>query len=717
MLFKEQRLDFEINGTKGFFSIGKIARKAHVAVFAGLGDTRVLAAVGVGEANDELDFFPLTVEYIERMAAAGIVSGSRFVKRERNPNDDAVLRGRIIDRSLRPMFPTDFRNETQIVVEVLAYDEENDPNILAVNAASMALLLSAAPFTTPVSAVRVGYKKGSKEMEQLLRVVAKPDRDDQKEKELLNLVIAGDGKNITNLDADAYELSEDEILKAMKLGLDEMKPWIEAQKKFVEMISPVKGEFKSYALPVELVDEVKHDYADDIKKILDISASEDPQFTQTLFKSTQETKKILDEMAAKYEGKYTKVQQKEAYEKVAKKVMREFLVQNKKRLDGRKFEEVREFGTEVGLIPRVHGSSLFSRGLTQVLSTVTLASIKKAMIQETMTGEDTRTYLHFYTQYPFTMGHMEKYKYNPGRREIGHGALAEKALIPVLPSLNEFPYTIIVSSDIMSENGSSSMGSACASSLALMEAGVPIKKHVAGIACGIVFDEETPDDYHILTDIRDLEDFYGFMDFKVTGTRDGVTAVQFDTKAKGLPYEVFEKAIVQSKETRLMILDDMYKTISEPKATVSQYAPKVSIVQIPVEKIGELIGPGGKNIKELSESTNTEINVDDNGMVNIFSDDAEGIAKAKEYVESLSFVPEIGKTYKGVVVAIMDYGAFVDIAPNVSGLVHVSEMSDEYVKDVRSFVSNGQEVEVKIIDIARDGKIKLSMKQNKKKEE
>lgn len=717
MLFKEQKLEFEINGVKGFFSVGKIARKAHVAVFAGLGDTRILASVGVGEANPELDFFPLTVEYIERMAAAGIISGSRFVKRERNPSDDAVLRGRIIDRSLRPMFPTDFRNETQVVVEVLAYDEAVDPNILAVNAASLALLLSKAPFTTPVSAVRIGYMKDSDQMEQILRVTAKPDRDDQRQKEKLNLVIAGDGKNVTNLDADAYEVAESEILKAMKLGLEQMSQWIDAQKKFVDMVKPVKGDYFSFALPQELVDEVKHDYADAIKAILDISASEDPQFTQTLLKSSEETKKIMDEMAVKYEGKYSKVQQKEVFEKVAKKVMREFLATNKKRMDGREFEEVREFECEVGILPRVHGTGMFSRGLTQVLSTISLGSIKKAMIQETMTGEDTRSFMHFYTQYPFTMGHMEKYKYNPGRREIGHGALAEKALIPVLPSLSEFPYTIIVSSDVMSENGSSSQACSSASSLALMDAGVPIKKHVAGIACGVVFDEENPDEYHILTDIRDIEDFYGFMDFKVAGTRDGVTAVQFDTKAQGLPYEVFEKAIVQSTATRMKILDTMYDAISEPRATVSQYAPKVSIVHIPVEKIGELIGPGGKNIKELSEDTNTEINVEEDGTVNIFSEDQEGMERAKKYVESLSFMPEIGKTYKGEVVAIMDYGAFVDIAPNVSGLVHVSEMADEFVKDVRSFVSNGQIVDVKIIDIGRDGKIKLSMKATKQTEE
>lgn len=717
MLFNEKKVEFEINGRKGFFSVGKLARKAHVAVFAGLGDTRILATVGIGDAIQDMDYFPLSVEYIEKLAAAGVVSSSRFVKRERFPSDDAILRARIIDRSLRPMFPSDYRDEVQVIVEILAFDPENDPIILAINAVSAALLVSKAPFTTPISGVRIGYKKGTNDLEQTMGYNSKIDRDAEAEVEKLNLVMAADGKNITNLDADAYELSEDEILVAIKKGLEEMNPWIDAQKKFVELVQPEKADYTSFALPKDLVDSVKKEFGDRIRGVLDISASEDPQFTKTQVRSSKEAKTIQEEMAKMFEGKYSKSQQKEAYEKVAKYKMREFLMDEKKRLDGRKFDEVREFGCEVSVLPRVHGTGLFTRGLTQILSSVTLGTIRQAQIQENMTGEDTRSFMHFYSQYPFTLGGVERYKSMPGRREIGHGALAEKALIPVLPTVNEFPYTIIVNSDIMSENGSSSQGSISSSSLALMDAGVPIKKHVAGIACGIVFDEETPNEFEVLTDIRDLEDFYGFMDFKVAGTRDGVTAIQFDTKAKGLPYEVFEKAISQSKVTRLLILDEMYKAIEAPKGTVSQYAPKVATVKIPVEKIGELIGPGGKNIKQLSEDTGCEINVEEDGTVNIFGDSLEGIEYARKEVEGLSFVPEIGKTYKGKVASVMEYGAFVDIAPNVSGLVHVSEMSNEFVKDVRSIVSEGQEVEVMILDISRDGKIKMSMKAVKGKKE
>jgi polyribonucleotide nucleotidyltransferase len=401
---------------------------------------------------------------------------------------------------------------------------------------------------------------------------------------------------------------------------------------------------------------------------------------------------------------------KEVYEKVAKYLMRKLIIDEKRRLDGRKFEQVREMGCEVSLLPRVHGSGLFTRGLTQILSTVTLGTIRKQQMVENMTGEDNRSFMHFYSQYPFTMGQAQRYNYNPGRREIGHGALAEKALIPVLPSVEEFPYTIIVSSDIMSENGSSSQGCSSASTLALMDAGVPIKKHVAGIACGIVYEEDKPKEYSILTDIRDLEDFYGFMDFKVAGTKEGITAIQFDTKAKGLPIEIFEKAIVQSKEARLQILDCMYKIIEKPREKVSDFAPKVESMKIAVSKIGELIGPGGKNIKDITEKTGAEVNIEEDGTVNIYANTQQELDAAKARVLQVAFVPIIGQEYKGVVATIMEYGAFVDIAQNVSGLVHVSEMADEFVKDVRKYVTEGQEVTVKVLDIGRDGKIKLSMK-------
>ncbi len=718
MLYNEKRIDFEIEGKKGFFSVGKIARKAHVAVFAGLGDTRILATVQTGEAMPDTDYFPMSVEYVERMAAAGMVSSSRFVKRERFPSDDAILRARIIDRSMRPMFAPDYRNELQIIVEVLSFDPEVDPTILSINAVSAALLISKAPFTTPVAGVRVGYdiENSSNKFKQYLKFIARADRDGENTETKLNLVMAGDGSRITNLDADAYELPEQEILEAMDFGLGKMSEWMDVQKKFVELVNPEKGDYVSFALPEELVNITKAEFGTRILQVLDISASEDPQFVKTQLASSKEAKSIMEDMQKRFEGQYSKVQLKEAYEKVAKYLMRKLIKEEQRRLDGRKFEEIREMGAEVGVLPRVHGSAMYTRGLTQVLSTVTLGTIRKQQMIENMTGEDNRSFMLFYSQYPFTMGSSERYKYNPGRREIGHGALAEKAMIPVLPSVEEFPYTIIVNGDIMSENGSSSQASSATASLALMDAGVPIKKHVAGIALGIVFDEDTPDDYAILTDIRDLEDFYGFMDFKVAGTRDGVTAIQFDTKAKGLPMEIFRKAIFQSRETRMQILDLMYDTISEPRKSVSIYAPKFEVLKVQVSKIGELIGPGGKNIKQIIEDTGAEINIEDDGTVSVYGETQDQIDGAKARILEVSFEPKVGEKYKGIVASIMPYGAFVDIAKGVSGLVHVSEMSDEFVKDVRDFVSEGQEVEVTVVGM-ENGKIKLSMKKQKENKE
>lgn len=710
MLYNEKRIDFEVNGVKGFFSTGKIARKAHVAVMAGLGDTVVLASVSVGDAVSDIDYFPLSVEFVERLAAAGIVSSSRFVKRERFPTDDAILKARIIDRSLRPMFASDYRNEVQLMIEVLSYDPEYDPTLLGINAASVALLISKAPFNTPISGVRVGYKKDSKEFEQILKHLPRVDRDDQAEKTVLNLVIAGDGEKVTNLDADAYEVPESDIIDAMKFGLKEMQGWLKAQKDFAEIVGVEKEEYLSFALPQELVDAVKEEFGERILKVLDISASEDPQFHKTLVRSSAEAKAIQEDMAKRFEGKYSKLQLKESYEKVAKYIMRKFVKTEGKRLDGRAYDEVREFGAEVGVLPRVHGSGLFTRGLTQVLSTVTLAPLAKQLLVETMTGEDSRSYMHFYSQYPFTMGHPERYKYMPGRREIGHGALGEKAVLPVLPSIEEFPYTIIVNSDIMSENGSSSQATTSASTLALMDAGVPIKKHVAGIACGIIFDESEPNDYAIVTDIRDLEDFYGFMDFKVAGTKDGVTAVQFDTKASGLPMEVFEKAMEQSTKARMQILEGLDKAIAQPRSSVSEYAPILETVKIPVSKIGELIGPGGKNIRELSETTNSEINVEEDGTVFIFSTNRKDLEEAVAAVSGIAFVPVIGNVYDGIVEAVMPYGAFVEIGRDASGLVHVSEITDGFVKDVNEHLKEGQRVKVKVLDIDNQGKIKLTMK-------
>jgi len=399
----------------------------------------------------------------------------------------------------------------------------------------------------------------------------------------------------------------------------------------------------------------------------------------------------------------------EGYEKLLKKAMREYVVSEKKRVDGRGFDEIREMDAEVDLLPRVHGSGLFTRGVTQVLSIATLGTLKDAKLVDDMLGEKEKRYMHYYNDLPFAYGDVDRVKLSPSRRAIGHGMLAEKALIPVIPSVDEFPYTILVMSEVQGENGSSSMASACGSTLALMAAGVPIKKMVGGIACGLITEEGNS--FHVLTDMQGVEDFYGDMDFKVTGTKDGITAVQMDNKMSGLTMEIVKDTFEKSKIARLKVLEVMEKAITKPKGELSKFAPKVVRAEIPVDKIGELIGPGGKNIRELTERTGAEIAVEENGAVNIYAMDQKSIDMALDYVKKLGLVPVVGEIYDGKVVTIMEYGAFVDIAPGISGLVHVSEITDEFVKDVRKYLKEGDEVKVKLVSKERDGKLKLSIKQ------
>ncbi|WKZ30734.1 MAG: polyribonucleotide nucleotidyltransferase [Candidatus Dojkabacteria bacterium] len=693
-MFDEKKYEFQIEGVNCSFSTGLLARKSQSAVFAKMGDTSILATVNVGEAKTDADFFPMSVEYMEKMYAAGKISGSRFVKRERFPTDDAILKARMIDRTVRSRFPKGYRNEVSIIVKVLSYDPMYDPLILGINAVSAALLISPAPIDEPVSGVRVGYVDG-----QFTAFNSNTDRDDLGTS-TLNLVVGGDGETFTNIDSNAYELPEDTMIDAMKHGLELMKPWIEAQNKFVEMVGEVKkAEYESFDLPEALVEKAMAVYGKEIDALLADRAYDKGG-----------PKELMERMFEEFSGEYSKRQVTETYFELAKKLTRKVVLETGKRVDGRALDEIRPLDTQVGLLPRTHGTGLFSRGMTQVLTVATLGSSRSQMIVDDMTGEDSRRYMHYYVEAPYVFGEAGRVNYMPGRREVGHGALAEKALFPVLPSMEEFPYTIILMSEIMSEEGSSSMGSTCGSTLALMDAGVPIKKPVAGVAVGVMFDEETPEKFVTLVDIQGVEDFYGYMDFKVTGTVDGVTAVQMDTKAKGLPIEVFEKAIADSKAARLKILDQINSAISAPREQLSEFAPKVEVVKIPVAKIGELIGPGGKNIKKIGEDTGAEIDIEEDGTVNIFAMDAESLAKAKAAVEPFAFVPEVGKTYMGLVEKLADFGAFVELVPGVTGLVHVSEMSDKYVRDAGDFVKEGEQVEVLVLGVEDNGKIKLTMK-------
>lgn len=694
-MFKEIKHEFEIDGRKCSFETGKLALRSESSILARMGDTVITVNVNSQKASGELDYFPLSVEYIEKFYASGKISGSRFVKRERFPTDDAVLRARMIDRAIRPLFPKDYKDEVSIIVTVMSYDEENDPLILALNTVSVALMNSTSPFEGPIGGVRIGLKDG--EIVNVLNTMDKTTPEDK-----MDYVVAGDGKTFSMIDGGCHDVEEDLIINGMEKSLEYVQAWIDEQNKFLKQLEPKDKTYESMALDQEVIDKVKEFLGEErIEKNLRDAETD----------THEATKKELHE---EFEGKYSKSSLDEAYDLLLKKALRKLVLKDNVRADGREIEEIREMYVETDLLPRVHGSALFTRGVTQVLTIATLGSLRDVMLVDNMEGEGEQRYMHFYNDLPFAYGEAYRPKLIPSRRAVGHGKLAEKGLLPVIPSEEEFPYTMVVMSEILGENGSSSMASACGSTMALMAAGVPIKKPVAGIACGLVTDEDGS--FKVLTDMQGVEDFYGDMDFKVIGTRDGVTAVQMDTKTKGLSMDIVKQTFTQSREARLKILDKMAEAISEPRKDMAEHAPRVVQVKVPKDKIGEIIGPGGKNIREISERTGAEVEIEEDGTVNIYSSSQESIDKAEKLIAGYDFQPEIGEVYEGKVASIMNYGAFVDLAPGVAGLLHVSELSDEFVKDVRKFVNEGEIIKVKVIGIDSQGKIKLSRKGIKDKE-
>ncbi|HRY22214.1 MAG TPA: polyribonucleotide nucleotidyltransferase [Candidatus Dojkabacteria bacterium] len=688
-MFKEIKHEFEIEGRKCSFETGKLAPRSESSILARMGDTVITVNVNSQKASGELDYFPLSVEYIEKFYASGKISGSRFVKRERFPSDDAVLRARMIDRAIRPLFPKDYKNEVSIIVTVMSYDEENDPLILALNTVSVALMNSTSPFEGPIGGVRIGLEDGR--IVNLLKTM-----DETTPEESMDYVVAGDGKTFSMMDGACHDIEEDLIIKGMEKSLEYMQSWIDEQNKFLTQLEPKDKTYESMALDQELVDKVKEFLGEE-------RIEENLKNAET---STHEATK--QELHEEFEGKHSKSSLDEAYDLLLKKALRKLVIKDNVRADGRAMEEIREMYVETDLLPRVHGSALFTRGVTQVLTIATLGSLRDVMLVDNMEGEGEKRYMHFYNDLPFAYGEAHRPQLIPSRRAIGHGKLAEKGLLPVIPSEEEFPYTMVVMSEIQGENGSSSMASACGSSMALMAAGVPIKKPVGGIACGLVTDEDGS--FKVLTDMQGVEDFYGDMDFKVVGTRDGVTAVQMDTKTKGLSMEIVKQTFKQSKDARLKVLEKMAEAISEPRKDMAEHAPRVVQIKVPKDKIGEIIGPGGKNIREISERTGAEVEIEEDGTVNIYSSSQESIDKAQKLISGYDFQPEIGEIYEGKVASIMNYGAFVDLAPGVAGLLHVSELSDEFVKDVRKFVNEGEIIKVKVLGIDSQGKIKLSKK-------
>lgn len=680
------------------FETGELAPRANAAVLASMGGTVVLTTVTISNEDSDRDYLPLSIEFIEKFYAGGIISGSRFVKRERFPSEEAILKARMIDRSLRPLFPQDFRRDVQIVVTVLSYDEENDPAILGLNAASTAVVLSGIPFDGPIAGLRIGYKDD--------KFILNPTNG-QLEKSDLDLVLSGTREAVVMIDAGANELSEEIISKAFDFASDNFEPLISIQEDIRKEAKIEDFPFEEQEVDDKLIEKLIKKYGKQIDDVIYELKGNIPGQRRSV-----QIGKIIEEFTLENEGVYSKAQVAQAIEKIEKQKVRKGILEDDKRPSGRAMDEIRKIECKVGILPRTHGSGFFSREVTQALSIITLGSTRLEQTLESFEGEDTKRFMHHYNGPSYSVGEAGRYNYYPGRREIGHGALVEKALRPVMPTEEEFPYTIRVVSEVLSQQGSSSMASACGATLALMDAGVPLKRPVAGIAIGLVSSEDFKK-YVLLTDVQDLEDFYGDMDFKVTGTKEGITAIQMDNKLKGIKVEILKKALTAAKIARTKVLEKIQEALPSPRKKLSKYAPKIKTIEISPTKIADLIGPGGKIIRGIIEKTGVEIDIKDDGHVHIAAVTDESRDKAIKMINDIVEEAQVGKIYEGVIDKIAPYGAFVDVSPAISGLVHISEIADDYVSDPGKYVKEGQKVKVKVIGIDDEGKVNFSIKRVK----
>lgn len=678
---------------------GKLAMQANGSCTVRYGDTVILATATMSkEPRPGVNFLPLMVNYQEKLYASGIIKSSRFIKRETRPSDDKILMARVADRTYRPLFPKELRNDIQVMLTTLSYDVENEHDMIATIAGSVALTISDIPFEGPTATVRVGLINGEFALNPTHEARTRSD---------LDLIVSADSENVIMIEAGANEVPEDKMLEAIAFG----KKWGQKIAKFIKDIQKEIGKDKIEFTPPEkneaIVDYINKNYEEKIMKALyELTGKRDRyNFFRDISKEVEE---YFKDKAEEDELK----QVSEAVDKLVKHTVRKNILENEKRVGGRKMDEIRPLLIEVGLLPRTHGSGLFQRGETQGLSTCTLAGPGSAQIIDGIEGESKKRYFHHYNFPPYSVGETSNRLFT-GNREIGHGALAERALTPVLPDKDEFPYTIRTVTEILSSNGSSSMAATCGSTLALMDAGVPIKKPVAGIAMGLMTSHHNPDLYKILTDLQDEEDMGGDMDFKVTGTRDGITAIQMDIKLKGLPDNIFVEALEASKKGRLQILDAMEAVIKEPRKELSPYAPRLITLKVHPDKIRFIIGPGGEVINKIIDETHVDsIDIDDDGTVVISTKDAEGGEKALAWVQAIVADPEVGKTYENCkVTKVLEFGAIVEFMPGKEGMVHVSEISDSFVKDVNSIIREGQLVNVKLLAIdAAAGRFKLTMK-------
>lgn len=685
-------------GKKLTLEVNKVGFRSTSSVLVKYGDTVVLGTVQLGNSPVELDYFPLSIDYEEKFYAAGKISGSRFIKREGRPSDEAVLIGRLIDRPIRPLFPKGYREQIQVVATVLSMDPSFRPDMIAMIAASAALNLAGVPFDGPVAGLRIGKVNG--EFKAFLN-------EEECEKSDLDLVVAGIESGITMVEAGAEEVSEEEIVSGLAWAFENIQPAIKLQnelRKKYEEAGYLEEREVNLILPnqdiqIEVDNWTKDKLGSNLRKQYPERNAIIAQLRQDFHEYFEKT---VGEEYAELRKEYD-----EALTMAIHKDVRTGIVEDGERPDGRKLDEIRQLSSEISLLPRAHGSSLFTRGVTQAMNIVTLAPLSYAQIVDTMEVNDgERRYMHHYNAPGYTVGEPRRLG-SAGRREIGHGYLAERALMAVLPSAEEFPYAIRSVTEIMSQNGSTSMAATCSSCLALMDAGVPLKAPVSGIAMGLMMDNGTP---YVLSDIADAEDFAGDMDFKCTGTANGITALQMDMKVHGLPVSILEKAILTSREGRSHILRHMMSVISEPKKQLSPYAPQIEKIQINPEKIGAIIGKGGEMINKITSETGAEIDIRDDGLITIASENSEKINKALDWVKSLVEEPEVGKLYHGKIVTIKDFGAFVNIMPGIDGMLHISQISNDRVENVTDILSEGQEVWVKLEKIDEKGRLSLTMR-------
>ena len=702
-------------GRKLTLEVNRVGFRSTSSVLATYGDTVVLASVVVGKKPVVQDFFPLSIDYEEKFYAAGKISGSKFIKREGKPSDNAVLVGRLIDRPIRPLFPKGYRQEVQVVTTVLSMDPAFRPDCVAMLAASAALMNAGVPFDGPVAGLRIGRLNGE------FKAFLSPE---EREKSPLDLVVACKDGKIMMVEAGAAEVPETTIIEAMHWAVKNVQPALDLERELAEKVAAAPQEYE-----LVLPDEEIQSRVDEFWKNEDLAHKARGNVLERQEILDEYEKKMHEEFVEKYgEGETDeekvadyetkKAEYSNAFELARNAEVRRAIVEDGVRPDGRKLTEVRPLSSQVGILPRTHGSSLFTRGLTQAMNIVTLAPLSFAQDVDTMEVTDgKRRYMHHYNAPSYTVGEPGRLG-SPGRREIGHGYLAERALIPVLPTEEEFPYAIRSVTEIMSQNGSTSMAATCSSCMALMDAGVPLKRPVSGVAMGLMVDvpkgqpisESDIDKAYVLTDLMDAEDFAGDMDFKVTGTTEGITALQMDMKVHGLPVEIMEKALKQSHDGRMFILDHMLSVIPESKSEISKYAPQIEKLMINPDKIGAVIGKGGETINKITSETGATVDIEDSGLVTISATDPEKIKKALDWVKSLTEEPEVGKIYEGEVVTIKDFGAFVNIMPGIDGMLHVSQISDKRVAKVEDVLKVGQKVHVRLVAIDDKGRLSLSMR-------